>query len=299
MKNSIRTLFHEIIDFAGLFPPAGWEMLRSVKEFVQYQKSPENWMLARFILPAAQLPVFVEVAESTGLSVDAVRLSAVCSMETLANDFESIELMNDSTSRLGAGAQVDAVEIKVENPAQIAEILSSTPDSLQPYLEIPVDAPAREFTRKLAATRGRAKVRTGGVVPEAIPTIEQLASFIEACSLDGVPFKATAGLHHPVRSVHALTYEKCSPAGLMHGFLNVFVAAAWRSSARDGRTIVTLERILSETAQDAFRFDRESVTWREVTIGLPELAAGRQSAVSFGSCSFLEPIDDLKGLNLL
>jgi len=35
----------------------------------------------------------------------------------------------------------------------------------------------------------------------------------------GVPFKATAGLHHPLRCIHPLTHEPNSPAAAMHGFL--------------------------------------------------------------------------------
>src|SRR5262245_27937410 len=75
-----------------------------------------------------------------------------------------------------------------------------------------------------------AKIRTGGLKPDAIPAIADVAAFIVACADRRLPFKATAGLHHPVRAPYPLTYESNAPRAVMHGFLNVFLAAAfaWR-----------------------------------------------------------------------
>src|SRR3954466_16148905 len=44
-----------------------------------------------------------------------------------------------------------------------------------------------------------AKVRTGGVTPDAIPSAETLARFIHECARRRLAFKATAGLHHAIR----------------------------------------------------------------------------------------------------
>ena len=82
----------------------------------------------------------------------------------------------------------------------------------------------------LSAAGARAKVRTGGVTEGAFPASHALARFIQSCADAGVPFKATAGLHHPLRGEYRLTYEPGSPHGMMFGFLNVFLAAAF---ARD------------------------------------------------------------------
>lgn len=136
----------------------------------------------------------------------------------------------------------------------------------------------------------RAKIRTGGITEEAFPTPESVAAFIRACKAEGVAFKATAGLHHPLRCVRPLTYEPNAAVGTMHGFLNVFLAAAMVEDA---------EAILRETDPKAFTFDDDGVTWRERRVTTGELKKMREFATSFGSCSFEEPINDLKELGWL
>lgn len=141
---------------------------------------------------------------------------------------------------------------------------------------------------------GFAKVRTGGVKPEAIPGVADVAAFIRACADRRLAFKATAGLHHPVRAPHPLTYEADAPRAVMHGFLNVFLAAAfaWHSD-RD------LEPILAETDPAAFRFD-DRAHWRDRSLSAEQVRDAReQFAHSFGSCSFEEPVQDLEALGLL
>ena len=136
----------------------------------------------------------------------------------------------------------------------------------------------------------RAKIRTGGITEDAFPTPEIVASFIRACRSAGIAFKATAGLHHPLRCVRPLTYEPNAVLGTMHGFLNVFLAAAMVGDA---------EAILRETDASAFTFDDDGANWRNRRVTLDELATMRQFATSFGSCSFEEPINDLQELGWL
>lgn len=136
----------------------------------------------------------------------------------------------------------------------------------------------------------RAKIRTGGVTEDAFPSPEAVAAFIRACRAAGVAFKATAGLHHPLRCVKPLTYEPNAAVGTMHGFLNVFLAAALPDDA---------EAVLRETDANSFAFDDDGVTWRGRRVTNDELRAMRELAISFGSCSFEEPIQDLKALGWL
>ena len=139
------------------------------------------------------------------------------------------------------------------------------------------------------AKRGlRAKIRTGGVTPDAFPSAQSIAQFIRECRNHQVAFKATAGLHHPLRCVKPLTYESNAPTGMMHGFVNVFMAAAIPDRAEE----VLLDR--------EFSFDDDGVTWRDVRVTTEEIARMRRTfAISFGSCSFEEPIADLKELGWL
>lgn len=136
----------------------------------------------------------------------------------------------------------------------------------------------------------RAKIRTGGVTEDAFPSAEAVAAFLRACKAAGVPFKATAGLHHPLRCVKPLTYEPNAAVGTMHGFVNVFLATALVDDA---------EAVLNETDPKAFAFDDEGVTWRDRRVTIDQLKAMREIATSFGSCSFEEPINDLKELGWL
>lgn len=137
----------------------------------------------------------------------------------------------------------------------------------------------------------RAKIRTGGLTADAFPSTSDVANFIRACNAAGVAFKATAGLHHPLRCVRSLTYEANSPVGTMHGFLNVFLAAAMLEHA---------DEILIEEDPHAFSFDDDGASWRDHRVTTSELATmRRERAISFGSCSFEEPIGDLKEIGWL
>ncbi|HEX8171971.1 MAG TPA: hypothetical protein VF824_15650 [Thermoanaerobaculia bacterium] len=137
----------------------------------------------------------------------------------------------------------------------------------------------------------RAKLRTGGLTAEAFPSAARIAEFLRACREHGVAFKATAGLHHPVRCVRPLTYAPDAPRGTMHGFLNLFLAAAMLDDA---------EAVLNENDPHAFAFDDDGASWRDRRVATEEIMAMRRDfALSFGSCSFEEPIADLQELGLL
>jgi len=172
-------------------------------------------------------------------------------------------------------------EVKATSPEEIAQLPKGT------YVEIADVA----LLDAIAEHGLRAKIRTGGITADAFPAIGSIAEFLRACKAKGVAFKATAGLHHPLRCVKPLTYEPNAATGTMHGFLNVFLAAALLDDA---------EEILAETDAKAFAFDDDGVTWRDARVTTEELTAMRHTfATSFGSCSFEEPINDLRDLNLL
>lgn len=140
-----------------------------------------------------------------------------------------------------------------------------------------------------------AKIRMGGVKPEAIPGVEDVAKFILKCAELKLPFKATAGLHHPVRAEHALTYEHEAPRAVMHGFINVLMAA---SLAYYGdKDIVP---VLNEQDPSAFKFDNEKACYKNRCLSVNQIIEARRQFIhSVGSCSFDEPIHDLKQLGWL
>ncbi len=139
-----------------------------------------------------------------------------------------------------------------------------------------------------------AKIRTGGLKPEAIPTTGDVAGFIAACAQRRLPFKATAGLHHPVRAIFPLTYEADAPRSVMHGFLNVLMASAfaWHGEQE-------IEQIVSEMDPAAFSFD-DRAHWRSKSLDAVQIRQARLEFMhSIGSCSFEEPVNELKALKLL
>lgn len=179
-----------------------------------------------------------------------------------------------------------------ENRAASIESTRPVKSQRPVYCEVPLDK--LEMLDAVKNLGCFAKVRTGGLKPEAIPSTADLAQFILACADRSLAFKATAGLHHPVRAVHALTYEDGAPQALMHGFLNVVMAAAfaWRGERE-------IEPILAETDPSAFSFG-DQARWRELSLSLDEIRKARQNFFhSVGSCSFEEPLQDLEKLGLI
>jgi hypothetical protein len=149
----------------------------------------------------------------------------------------------------------------------------------------------------LRDSAARAKIRTGGITPEAFPSPAHIAKFLKACADRNVFFKATAGLHHPLRCHRPLTYSTEGPSGWMFGFLNVFLAAVL---AHNGFRAQVVEAILMEESPAAFSFGEDSITWAGHQMTANEIAdARRRFAISFGSCSFEEPVAELKALNLI
>jgi hypothetical protein len=291
-----RALLAGLVDYAGLFPPAALEMDAAVAEYARWRRAPEAFMLGRFVAPAARLVELGRAAEAALPDPGAGepwRVSALLGGD-LHGDTARVASWN--VSHAGRAA-VDAVELKAASPEQAEAALDALPPGLAAYVELPLAADLGPLLAALKRRGARAKLRTGGVVAAAIPEPADVARFIVACATAGVPFKATAGLHHPVRAEHALSYEPDSPRAVMHGFLNVFAAAAF---ARDGLTADELEVILREDDAGAFRLDDSGLEWRGLRVATDALAAARRDfASSFGSCSFEEPVADLRALELL
>jgi hypothetical protein len=279
-----------IIDYAGLFPPAGLPMPAAVANYASYLQSEHRALLGRFIVPVARLAEFEQAAAGqNGLW----RLSVLMGPDPEA-DLHRIAAFNQ---KYEGSAIIDTLELKAAAPDEIIATCRSIPADFIPYFEIPIEPDSAELLEAISENGAHAKVRTGGVTAETFPSTASVARFLVACADADVPFKATAGLHHPIRSVHRLTYEPDSPTSIMHGFLNVFIAAAF---AQNGIEEVELIEVLEETSPEAFRFDSGGITWRGHDAVRAHLRNTRNLfAMSFGSCSFEEPIADLKKLGLL
>ncbi|MBK9313701.1 MAG: hypothetical protein IPM55_05575 [Acidobacteria bacterium] len=292
---STQALLSGLIDYAGLFPPAGLGMASAVENYARYRESQYAWMLGRFIVPVSRLAEFETSADRVRSEADErVWPLSVLGGGDLQADVDGILEFNQ---RHAGRTTIDAIELKIVRPDEIGRAMRILPDSITPYFEISIAEDPAEMVGLIGEAGGRAKVRTGSVTPDGFPSSVDLARFIRTCAEADVAFKATAGLHHPIRSVYRLTYAEDSASAMMHGFLNVFLAAAF---AYNGMDVDQLVEILDETTAEAFEFESGSVMWRDQMVVRGQLRVTRSEfAIAFGSCSFEEPVDDLKRMNLI
>lgn len=292
----VRTFLEGTIDYAGLFPPSSVSMSEAVINYATYRNSNYSWMLGHFVVTAARLDEFYENAAEF-ISRDAGnawRLAVV-----VGDDFaRTIDQIRDFNARTHEGVIADVVEYRTDTAGDIENAANSVPSGIAAYFELPLGDELPELVASVALNGQRAKVRTGGVTPEAFPNARQIVRFVRTCLAANVLFKATAGLHHPIRCFRPLTYEAESPKGTMHGFLNLFFMAGF---AREGFRPALLEEIMEEEFEDVFHFDASGVKWRdEYELTLFQIEAARKYGIqSFGSCSFDEPVAALQELGIL
>jgi hypothetical protein len=295
-----RLFFEELVDYAGLFPPAAESMRAAVAHYDEYRRGAHAWALGKFVVPVARLAEFEDAVRPLADDDSPWQLALIAGADFSA-DIRAIE---EFARRAGTVARVGAIEVKGSTPEQIAAIArsaallrASISDSFDVYVEVPIQNDPSALIEVIASHGMRAKVRTGGVDAGAFPAAEQLARFFAACARHDVTFKATAGLHHAIRGSYPFTYDPASARGTMFGFLNVFLAALF---ARDGLSPAEITALLEERDASSMSFDAGGVTWRGRTLSAGAIRGARAStATSFGSCSFAEPLADLSSLGLL
>ncbi len=298
LKRPVRQLLNTLIDYAGLFPPAALDMRRSVANYAAYLEGPHAWILGKFILPLGKLDDFIAAVAETPIALFRFPLSVIVTDEDVR---DPARMARFAELRANHPLTIASIETKADTPAGIARLAEHFDESLPDttvFIEIPAVPTVNEsHVQELANMNCFAKIRTGGVTPDAFPSPESVVRFLETCSEYGVGLKATAGLHHPIRSVYNLTYEKNCDQARMHGFLNVFLAAAYLDNglARD-----TAVKILEEEDATNFVFTDAGVEWHCQSLTTGQIVRSRADfCISYGSCSFDEPIQDLKTLGLL
>lgn len=292
--NSVRALLTEIVDYAGLFPPSQLPMTEAVANYAAYLDSSFKWMLGRFVVPLAQLDELSEYAEVFFGKSDEIWRLSVLGGEEISETVAVIAAFNE---KMAGKAFADALEVKADDVSEIERAAPHLPADLTVYFELPLDEKLADSVIALAMHKHRAKIRTGGIVPYAFPSVQKITRFMRICLAANVPFKCTAGLHHPVRSLRSLTYEADAPVGKMNGFLNVFLAAAFLQQGYEPNLI---HELLKDERADNFQFRDDGVLWQqEYFAHTTQLRFLRERVISFGSCSFTEPIEDLQEIGLL
>ncbi len=289
---SLQTLLSGLVDYAGLFPPAELDMPATVANYAGYLAGDDAWALGRLLVPAARLEEFAQHAAAHLPAEDNEppwQVTAPARYDQLDDDLRRVAAFNETHA---GRAQVRVIELRAASADDIDDALDRIPDDIFPFFEIAVTADPRGLIAAIAGSDAGAKVRTGGMEAGAYPTPEHLARFIAACAAAEVPFKATAGLHHPLRHFS----EAVGPDEF--GFLNVFTAGILART--DTITERELAAVLIDESPDSFDFGDDQLRYRDRTIGVDQIRSAReQFAISYGSCSFTEPLADLRTLNLL
>lgn len=288
-SDSLRLLLAGLVDYAGLFPPAALPMSEVAANYASYRRSPDAWALGRLIVPVARLR---ELSDAIRGEHPSWRISALVG-DDVAHDADSIAQWN---AAMNGAPMVDTVEVRASSAAVVPHLARHL-SNFMVYVEFPSTDDPSFCLDAVAAAGVRAKIRTGGVTPDAFPPASQIVRFLRGCAERDVAFKATAGLHHPLCNRYPLTYAPDAPTGEMLGFLNVFIAAAF---ARKGLPEHELMHLVKERDPSSLRFSDDCIRWNDEEMGIQQLTDIRTSfAIAFGSCSFREPIDDLHQLGLL
>lgn len=292
--DSLRVLLADTVDYAGLFPPSQVSMKTAVENYAAYLKSENSWMIGRFITPVSNLDKFKKEFESVRKEGDEIWKTSVIIADDFERNLGKVKRFNQKNQDC---AVIETVEIKVNSSEEIKQVAHVLPDNLICYFEVPSSIVLTEMMTAIALTKTRAKIRTGGITPEAFPPIDEIVKFMRVCTAANVPFKATAGLHHPLRCHKPLTYEENAVKGAMNGFLNLFLAAVF---LRQNLNHTFVHELMKDSDAGNFRFTNDGVSWKNHTATISEIESARKRGIiSFGSCSFTEPIEDLQEIGLL
>ncbi|RKS79794.1 hypothetical protein BZB76_1273 [Actinomadura pelletieri DSM 43383] len=262
-----------LCDDAAVFPPGLAPLAAAVPAHRAHRSSSYAELVGPLVLPASaldDLEPLLRDSDPLDLSITAPggpceAAKAVAKAAHLAVDVRGLEVAVPP----GMGAD------------EFFRVLGSV--DVPVYVEVPRDERRASIIEAVAELGHRAKFRTGGVKPQLYPSPEELAAAIKAVVDAGVPFKATAGLHHPVRNTDPETGFH------QHGFLNLLLAT---DAAADGRPVDELAAVLADR-------DAAAVASRVAGLGERRTVAARARFLSFGTCSITDPLHELTDLGLL
>lgn len=293
-----------LIDYAGLFPPESRSMERAIEGF-RDARALQSWMMDRFIVPEDRLE---ELAPHLDGEPDRWPLAVVMGtpfgewskgFADRARSLEVVVLALRDSARFEI-AETPIPPEHVSNPA-LGAMLASVRSSLAPIFDTVLfevaltDDWENDLPRQLRAIReaaAGAKIRCGGAQVDDFPSPAQVATFIGTGADLGLAFKATAGLHHPLRRWDG------NPGVKRHGFLNITGAAVLAHTL--GLGIDELTEIVAEEDAGAFELSERAFRWRHRAATVPEIESARSRfMLGYGSCNFTEPVADLVELGWL
>lgn len=283
---ALQSLLAGFFDYAGLYPPASLSLRSAANNYLDYARGKHASVLGRFIINLDRLDELRSIVGEDALKD--FRLSVI------ASDISALDVFSN---HIEMGVPIEALEIKCAEPETIQEIATRVPSAVKMYVEVPFDSKTAAVVKVIANVGARAKIRMGGVVPGAFPSVSDVVRTLKMFAKLRVPFKATAGLHHPIRSSQPLTYDPQSARETMHGFLNLVCASA---VLYFGGQESDAEEVLRDEDLMAWQMDHGSLRWRHLSWTQDQISTLRLAFfISIGSCSFAEPICDLEALGWL
>ena len=298
---AIARLLSKSIDYAGLFPPASLALSEAVEIFKRYLQGRGSWIISSIVLPIDRL------TEAAGSFADTPFRLTVIPRRT-EDSHQWLDRLREDCGHLRSflsthpQVAIQALEIPLPKSGETSEIAKRV-EELMPlvndhrvFLEPPLGESS--FRDELAATiaalqRHRLslwgiKLRMGGTVPGAFPSIAMVANVLATVRDNQVPIKFTAGLHHPLR------HWDNDLGVYMHGFINVLMAAMFAHACR--LPPKNIETILADERSKHFVFNGNVARWLDLPIRTELIEDLRRLIVGFGSCSVEEPLDDLRTL---
>lgn len=295
--------FAALIDYAALFPPASLDIDAAVAGYRNARSSTDHWVAGRFLCPSSELVGLAgELTRTTRPGEDKWEIGVILEADPSHGVGAAAAISQAFHIEMQPVAIIASADAKItdRSVAGIAATLDSI-SSIQPevfaFLEVDrTSSVAGQIVRVAQSLRDRVgaggvKLRCGGAGDAFVPSIEEVAEFIVAATDQRIPFKATAGLHEPIRR-----FDKESGSA-RHGFVNLLIASG---AAANGEPASTVEAIVAETDPDAFSMRPAFATWKDISIAGSAMRRTRTHGfVAFGSCNFDQPVEALSRLGFL
>lgn len=255
------SIYQRLFEYAGVFPPADLPLATAMAEYRRLRRGDNAELVGPMLVRAGQLEPGMEVGEWGVIADTALPAGRYAQVERRCTPEE----VPESVEYLTSFGDVIYLESAGGDPSGLIDVIAR------------LRRPGREV---------RAKLRTGGLSPAAFPGPDIVAEFVHRCVQAGVPFKATAGLHHPFPTPSAVG------AATEHGFVNLLAAVRLAASGNIDRMTDCL------VDADPASFDLASATWRHLGGHLPATTV-REWLTGIGSCSIDEPAEHLRRLGVI
>ena len=293
--STIPAAYGSLVDDAAIFPPGNAPLTEALRAHREHRAAAYADLVGAFVVSDVALPDLIAAVRDEGagepLSVSVVVTGGAGAIEPAVRWAVRAEELTLAAVELGLRDEQDLprnarrVATVVDQLRASGDLDDETPVYVEPpRLMGPEPTPSwLSALDEVAALDLRLKFRTGGVTADAFPGSAELAACIDAALDRELRFKCTAGLHNALRHRDEETgFEH-------HGFLNVLAATR---AALDGAPASDVVHVLDTTDRDAVREALDAA-------GPDGLTSARRWFISFGSCSVLEPLEDLIDLDLL